>query len=62
MAEKLTPMMQQYFEVRAQIFSPMFSALFADFFQSKDKEYRSADVRQKTLILARVGITKGYKW
>jgi len=30
-AEKLTPMMQQYFEVGPQIFSPMFSAMFADF-------------------------------
>ena len=31
MAEKLTPMMVQYFEVGPQIFSPMFSAMFADF-------------------------------
>jgi hypothetical protein len=31
-AEKLTPMMQQYFEVNPQIFSPMFRALFADVF------------------------------
>jgi len=30
-AEKLTPMMQQYFEVKPQIFSPVFSAMFADF-------------------------------
>lgn len=30
MAEKLTPMMQQYFEVKQEIYSPVFFTLFAD--------------------------------
>ncbi len=31
-AEKLTPMMQQYFEVEIKVFSAMFAALFAGVF------------------------------
>ena len=54
----MTPMMQQYFEVNPQIFSPMFSAMFAGVFQSEDGYFRFVDVRQKTLIFVGVGIKK----
>jgi len=36
MAEKLTPMMQQYFEVAPHFFSWMFRTLFAGVFQSEN--------------------------
>ena len=51
--KKLTPMMQQYFEVNPQIFSPMFRSLFAEFFQSESDHFRSVDVRQNAPIFGR---------
>lgn len=55
---KLTPMMQQYFEVKTRFFSPVFRGLFVEFSQRENEYLPFADVRPKALIFSGVGITK----
>jgi hypothetical protein len=58
MAEKLTPMMQQYFEVQKQVCSPLFGQLSADVFQRRNRFLLSGDVRQETRIYTHPGMTR----
>ncbi len=56
-AAKLTPMMQQYFEVKDEIFSPVFWACSPMFATIETPIFRFATVRGKTLNYTYPGIT-----